>query len=75
MSTVFDFLTVACFAGLVIAFLQFTERDTRTLLHLTVSAVAFALANQMGNAGLPVLAAILVVAGTAYAALIVKRGF
>ena len=31
METAFDILTVACFAGLVIAYFQFTKRDARTL--------------------------------------------
>ena len=75
METAFDFFTVACFAGLVIAYFQFTERDTRTLMHLLVSAAAFAIANQMGNAGLSLFALILVIAGAGYAALVVKMGF
>lgn len=75
METAFDFLTVACFAGLVIAYFQFTQRDTRTLTHLMVSAAAFAVANQMGNAGLPLFALILILAGAGYAALVVKKGF
>ena len=56
METAFDIVTVACFAGLVIVYFQFTRRDTRTLMHLMVSGAAFAIANQMGNAGLPILA-------------------
>jgi predicted branched-subunit amino acid permease len=74
METAFDFLAVACFAGLVIAYFQFTERDTRTLLHLMIPAAAFAIANQIGNAGLPLFALILIVAGAGYAALVVKKG-
>jgi hypothetical protein len=75
MTTAFDILTVACFAGLVLAFFQLTERDTRTLLQLVVPAIAFAIANQIGNAGLTLFALILLVAGAGYAALIVKRSF
>ena len=75
METAFDLLTVACFAGLVIAYFQWTERDTRTLLHLMVPAVAFAVGNQIGNAGLPLFALVLIVAGVGYAALVVKKGF
>jgi hypothetical protein len=48
METAFDILTVACFAGLVIAYFQFSKRDTRTLIHLMISGAAFAIANQMG---------------------------
>ena len=73
METAFDFLTVACFAGLVIAFFQFTRRDTRTLMHLMISGTLFAIANQIGNAGLPIFALILIVAGAGYAGLVVKN--
>jgi predicted branched-subunit amino acid permease len=73
METAFDFLTIACFAGLVIAYFQLTKRDTRTLMHLMISAAAFAIANQVGNAGLPMFALILIVAGAGYAALVVKK--
>jgi hypothetical protein len=72
MISVFDYLTVACFAGLVIAFLQFTERDTRTLVHLMISAVALAIADQVGNAGRPLLALVLIVAGAGYAWIVVQ---
>jgi hypothetical protein len=74
METAFDFLTVACFAGLVIAYLQFTKR-ARTLMHLMISGAAFAIANQVGNAGLPMFALILIVAGAGYAALVVQKGY
>ncbi len=75
METAFDFLTVACFAGLVIVFFQFTKRDTRTLMQLMISGAAFAIANQLGNAGLPIFALILIVAGAGYAALFVQKGY
>lgn len=74
METVFDFLTVACFAGLVIIYFQFTKREARSLMHLMVSGAAFAIANQAGNAGLTSLALILIVAGAGYAALVVQKG-
>jgi hypothetical protein len=73
MITVFDFLAVACFCGLVIAFFQFTDRDVRSLLHLLVPGLAFALGNQIGNAGMPFLALVLMVAGAGYAVLVIQR--
>ena len=73
MSTLFDVVTVTCFVGLVIAFFQFTSRDTRILMHFMLSGIVFALANQVGNHGSALLAAILVVAGIAYAVLIATR--
>lgn len=56
MATFFDALTVACFIGLVVAFFQFTERDTQTLLRYLLCGIALAVANQLGNAGYAVLA-------------------
>ncbi len=73
MNTLFDVLTVTCFAGLVIAFFQFTGRETRTLVHLILAGVVFAVANQVGNAGSNILGFVLVVAGVIYATLIVRR--
>ena len=73
MTTLFDVVTVTCFVGLVIAFFQFTDRETRTLVHFILAGVVFAVANQVGNAGSVILAVVLVVAGVAYAGLIAKR--
>ncbi|SIO46467.1 hypothetical protein SAMN05443247_05735 [Bradyrhizobium erythrophlei] len=73
MTTFFDVVTVTCFVGLVIAFFQFTDRETRTLVHFILAGVVFAVANQVGNAGSAVLAALLMVAGVVYAAMIVNR--
>jgi hypothetical protein len=73
MSTIFDVVTVTCFIGLVIAFFQFTSRDNRILMHFVLSGVIFAIANQVGNRGSTLLAAILIVAGVVYAVLVVSR--
>ena len=73
MTTLFDIVTVTCFVGLVIAFFQFTDRESRTLVHFILAGVVFAVANQVGNAGSAVLAGLLMVAGVAYAAMVVKR--
>jgi hypothetical protein len=74
LTTGFDFLTVGCFACVVVAYFLLTDREFRTLAHLVVSGVAFAVANQLGNAGSTILALLLVVAGGAYAVFVV-RGF
>jgi hypothetical protein len=58
MISIYDYVTVACFAGLVCAFLFLTERDRKILVHLMVPAIAFAAANQLGNAGLSLFATI-----------------
>jgi hypothetical protein len=55
------------------AFFILTAREPRTLLHLLVVGAAFAIANQVGNAGYSVPAAILIIAGIAYATMIIRR--
>jgi hypothetical protein len=73
MTTYFDIITVTSFAALVLAFFQFTDRQTRTLLHFVLSGIVFAVANQVGNAGANILAGILILAGAAYAALVARH--
>jgi hypothetical protein len=73
MITFFDALTVACFIGLIIAFFQFTERDTPTLLRFLVAGVALAIANQLGNLGFVVLGIILVTAAMGFGWLCLSR--
>lgn len=73
MATFFDVLTVTCFAGLVLAFFRFTERETRTLLHFLLVGIVFAVANQVGNAGSTILALLLIAVGIGYSVLIVRR--
>jgi hypothetical protein len=73
MATLFDVVTVTCFVGLVIAFFQFTDRETRTLVHFILAAVVFAVANQVGNAGSTILAFILILAGAGYAVMVARR--
>lgn len=73
MTTFFDVLTVGCFLIMAIAYFLFSARDTRTLLHLLLSGILFGVANQLGNAGFPLLAIVLVVAGAVYSALIIRR--
>ena len=73
MTTFFDVVTVTCFAGLVLAFFQFSDRETRTLLHFLVAGIVFAVANQVGNAGVTILALALILAGIGYAFLVVRN--
>lgn len=73
MTTIFDVLTVTCFVGLVIAFFQFSDRELKTLLFFSVSGVVFAVANQVGNAGYVVFAAVLIVVAIGFAALVLRR--
>ena len=73
MPSLFDFVTVACFLVVVGAFVFLTERDTKTLTRMMVAAIAFAVANQLGNQGAAVLAILLIGAGLGYAVLVVVR--
>jgi len=73
MITLFDIVSVASFIGLVLAFLFWTKRDNKTLLHFVISGAVFAIANQVGNAGQTIFASILLIAGIAYAVVIAWR--
>jgi len=74
MTTEFDYATVACFLVMAGAFFIFTARSPRTLLYLLLAGVAFAVANQVGNAGYTLLALVLIIAGIVYAVMILRRG-
>jgi ABC-type branched-subunit amino acid transport system permease subunit len=73
MTNAFDILTVACFLVVALAFFILTDRDSRTLLHLSLAIVALAIADQLGRSGSPLLAYALVAAGMAYALLILVK--
>jgi hypothetical protein len=80
MSTVYDVVTVACFAWVVATYFFFTEGGMKVLAHFMLPAVAFALANQVGNAGIRAgdafmnaLAIILIAAGIGYAYIVMRR--
>jgi hypothetical protein len=73
MTTFFDVVTVTSFVGLVIAFFQFTDRETRTLVHFILAGVVFAVANQVGNAGSTLLGLILICASLGYAVLVTRK--
>jgi hypothetical protein len=72
MATFFDVITVTCFAGLVLAFFQFTNRKIRILAHFLMVGVVLAVANQLGNAGETILALVLILAGVGYAILVMR---
>jgi hypothetical protein len=56
--TVYDFVTVACFICIVVTYFMFTEGGMKILARFVLSAAALAVANQVGNAGMNVLAVI-----------------
>jgi hypothetical protein len=72
MITLFDFATVACFLALVGAYFLLTAQHPRTLLHLLLSGIAFAIANQLGNSGYFLSGAILIICGIGYAIIIIR---
>jgi uncharacterized membrane protein YhfC len=72
MHTIYDFATVALLVVLVGYYLFLTDRRPQALKHFLVSAVVFAVANQLGNAGMNALAIVLVVAGVAYAGFVAR---
>jgi hypothetical protein len=74
MATIFDFVTVASFLVMCVAFFMLTEREPRTLMHLLLAGIAFAVANQIGNAGYTLFGSILLFAGVAYAGLMIRLG-
>jgi hypothetical protein len=55
------------------AFFILTARWPRTLVRVLVAGIAFAIANQVGNAGYTLLAVILIIAGIVYATLIIRQ--
>jgi len=71
--TLFDFATLACFLVMAGAFFVLTERRPRTLLRLLLSGIAFAVANQLGNAGYAFIGWILMIAGIGYAVMVVRH--
>lgn len=80
MVTVYDIVTVTCFACIVLTYFMFTEGGTKTLTHFMLPAAAFAIANQVGNAALlsgntllNVLAIVLIAAGIGYTYIIVRH--
>jgi hypothetical protein len=75
LETVYDWITVAIFGGLVVLFLHRSMAEGEpqdTILHYLPPAVGCALANYVGNHGQGPLSALIVVAVLAYVALVLK---
>jgi len=79
METAYDFVTVALFAIMVAYYVLLTDHRMRLLMHFLLSAVVFAVADQLGNyairsgaAGVHALAVVLIIAGVAYAAIVAR---
>jgi hypothetical protein len=68
MSTIYDFLTVGAFIAMALGYFAWGRNDQRLLLHMLLSAVTFAVANQLGNNGYGLFAFALLAVGAGYAA-------
>ena len=76
MDTIYDWLSLAIFAGLIVLFLQRStsdrgERDV-SLLYYLVAGVGCALANYFGDRGNDIVAIALLGATAAFIALVLK---
>ena len=75
METIYDWMTVAIFGGLVVLFLHRSvgeQEPSDTILHYMPPAIGCAIANYVGNQGQGPLSALIVVAVLAYVVLVLK---
>lgn len=75
METIYDWITVAIFGGLVVLFLHRSVSDEEprdTILHYLPPALGCAVANYVGNKGMGPLSAAIVVGVLAYILLVLK---
>ena len=75
METLYDWITVAIFGGLVVLFLHRSMSETEpkdTIYHYLPPAIGCAIANYAGNHGQGPLSAVIVVGILAYVALVLK---
>lgn len=75
METIYDWMTVAIFGGLVVLFLHRSVGDqepTDHILHYMPPAIGCAIANYVGNQGQGPISALIVVAVLAYIVLVLK---
>ncbi len=77
METVYDWVTLALFAGIIVLFLQRSSMDNPPdrMIDYLPPAIGCALANYAGNEGYPVIAWLLVAAVIGYVMLILKPKF
>ena len=74
METVWDWLTVFCFAGLVTLMLQRSSEEVLRdkLWHYAPPAIGCAVANYLGNEGMPILAGLLLAGVIVYIFTVLK---
>lgn len=74
METVYDWLTVAIFAGLIVLFLQRSTADVQvdSIIQYLPPALACALGNYLGNNDQPILAVLVISLIPIYVWLVLK---
>ena len=74
MKTVFDWITVALFAGLIVLFLQRSTSEVQVdrIIDYLPPALGCALANYLGNNGHPVLAVLVILTIPVYVWMVLK---
>jgi hypothetical protein len=74
VSTVYDLVTVAIFAGLAVLFLQRSSspEPKDRIVHYAPPAIGCALANWLGNSGQDVVAVLVLVAVVVYTLYVLK---
>ena len=74
MSTVYDWITVTIFAGLIVLYLQRSEAENPrdSLWQYLGASLSCAVANYLGNEGNHMLAAILMVATVGYVLMVLN---
>lgn len=77
METIYDWVTILGFAGLVTLFLQRSslEEPPDTIWHYVPPSVGFAVCNYFGNEGIDAVAIAIGVATVAYIFLVLKPQF
>jgi ABC-type Na+ efflux pump permease subunit len=74
METIYDWLTMAVFAGLIVLFLHRSTADepVDTIWHYIPPSIACACSNYLGNKGLGIVAILLLVGVAAYVVYVLK---
>lgn len=74
MKTVYDWVTIAIFAGLIVLFLQRSTAEVQVdrVIDYLPPAVLCAVANYLGNNGYPVLAVLVIATIPAYVLIVLK---
>jgi uncharacterized membrane protein YkvA (DUF1232 family) len=77
METVYDWVTLALFAGIIVLFLQRSSMDNPPdrMIDYLPPAIGCALANYAGNEGYPLVAWPLIAAVIGYVVLVLKPKF